>query len=113
MSDNPAMLGQAQGVNKNLADLTQVMRTAFPLHSATGSFTLDAAATTNVVETSIKADSMVIPMPTNAAAATLMGGDSSLYISSRTAGIGFSVTTADGGAAAGTETFEFLAVSIG
>lgn len=108
-----ALIGQAQGVNKNLAELVSVLRTAFPLHCNTGSFTLSAAATKTVVDTTIKAGSIVFLMPTNAAAATLISGAKSLYVSARTAGASFTVATADGTNATGTEQFEYIAVSIG
>jgi hypothetical protein len=54
------------------------------------------------------ATSVITLMPTNAAAATLMSGAKSLYVSTRTAATSFVVSTADGNAAAGTETFEYI-----
>jgi hypothetical protein len=72
-----------------------------------GSFTLSAAATTTVNDTDVTATSTIMLMPTNAAAATLMGSAKALYISARTAGTSFAVSTASAAAAAGTETFEY------
>lgn len=72
-----------------------------------GSFTLSAAATTTVNNANVNSTSKIILIPTNAAAATLMGSSKSLYISARTLKTSFAVTTADGVAAAGTETFEY------
>ena len=73
-----------------------------------GTFTLSAAATTPVNNTSVTASSIIQVFPTNAPAASLMGGTSSLYISARTAGKCFAVSTADGNSAGGTETFNYI-----
>jgi hypothetical protein len=108
-----SLAGPAQGINTNLGELVKTMRTAFPLHNNTGSFTMGAAATKVVADTTIKAGSIVLLMPTNAAAGTLMAGATSLYVSARTAGTSFTVATANAGNAAGTETFEYIAVTIG
>lgn len=74
-----------------------------------GTFTMAAAATKDVAETRATAGSVVRLMPTNAAAATLMAGASSLYqvVASTVVGTSFRVATADGVAAAGTETFSY------
>lgn len=74
---------------------------------ATGTFTCAAAATTTVTETATQANSVILLMPTNAAAGTLMGAATSLYVSARTANTSFAVSTANAGAAAGTETFTY------
>ena len=105
-TDN-AMIGQAKGVNQNLGALVQAFTTAFPLHSSTGSFTMAVAATKTVTDATIKAGSIVLLMPTNAAAATLMGSAKSLYVSAKTPGASFTVATANAGNAVGTETFDF------
>lgn len=76
-----------------------------------GTFTLAAAATTTVSNTAITATSQIVLQPTNAAAGTLMGSAKSLYISARTAGASFTVATASGAAAAGTEGFEYYVVN--
>jgi len=47
-------------------------------------------------------------IPTNAAAATLMGGTKSLFISNKTASTSFQVRTADNTNPAGTETFDYI-----
>jgi len=73
-----------------------------------GSFTLAAAATTVVNNSNVIALCKIILVPTNAAAATLMGSAKALYISARTAGTSFTVATANAAAAAGTETFDYL-----
>jgi hypothetical protein len=76
-----------------------------------GTFTCGAAATTAVANTNITASSRIQITATNAAAANLMAGAKALYISARTAGTSFTVATADGTAAAGTETFDYFIVN--
>ena len=71
------------------------------------SFTMAAANTKTVSNIFVTATSQIRLEPTNAAAATLMGSAKSLYISAKTAGTSFVVTTADGNNAAGTETFNY------
>lgn len=73
-----------------------------------GNFTLSAAVSTAVADTSVVSTSRISLTPTNAAAATLMSGTKSLYISAKTANTSFTVSTADGTAAAGTETFDYI-----
>lgn len=73
-----------------------------------GSFTCGAAATTTVTQPNVKSTSVVLLVATNAAAATLMAGLTDLYISAKTAGASFAVTTGNGVAAAGTETFDYV-----
>jgi hypothetical protein len=75
--------------------------------SLTGAFALTAAATTTVNNANIYSDCKITLTPTNASAATLMGSAKSLYVSAKTQGTSFAVTTADGTAAAGTETFDY------
>lgn len=72
-----------------------------------GTFTCTAGATTTVNDTDVTATSIILLMPTNAAAATLMNGATSLYVSARTASTSFALATANAAAAAGTETFEY------
>lgn len=76
-----------------------------------GSFTCAANTNTTVSDASTAANSVIIPIPTNAAAGTLMGGTRSLYLSARTAGTSFRFTTASGVAAAGTETFIYVMIN--
>lgn len=73
-----------------------------------GSFTLSAASSTVVNNPLVWTYTTVFIFPTNAAAATLMQGTKSLYISAKTAKTSFTVTTADGTAAVGTETFGYV-----
>ena len=89
--------------------LTAVLTAAFP--QVTGTFTLGAAATTVVTQTNTKTNSIVLLMPSNAAAATLMGSAKALYVSARSAGASFTVATANAAAAAGTETFSYTLIN--
>lgn len=73
-----------------------------------GSFTLAAAATKVVSNTAVGATSTVYLTPSNAAAATLMSGAKALYHSANSGGASFTVATADGTNAVGTETFNYL-----
>jgi hypothetical protein len=77
----------------------------------TGTFTLSAAATTTVPNTSVTSTSIISLTPMNAAAATLMAGANSLYVSARTSGASFAVSTAAGGAATGNEIYNFMLVN--
>lgn len=86
-------------------DIRSNRRGADPL---TGSFTLAAAATNTITNTNVMTTSKITITPTNAAAASLMAGASALYISAKTAGTSFAVTTADAGNPGGTETFDYV-----
>lgn len=73
-----------------------------------GTFTCAANTNTTVTNTNVTATSYIFWMPTNATAGTLEGSTRKLYLSLRTAGASFRVTTASGVAAAGTETFLYM-----
>lgn len=113
MATSEDSVGQLVGLNMNLSKLVERFNDAFPMASAQGTFTCAAAATTTVNDTNVKATSIIILTPTNAAAGTLQGGTTHLYLSARTASTSFAVTTADAAAAAGTETFQYLIVNVG
>lgn len=72
-----------------------------------GTIALSAAATKVVNNNNTCTATVVRLTPTNASAATLMGSTKSLYVSTRSVGTSFTVATADGTAAAGTETFAY------
>ena len=76
---------------------------------STGTLTLAGAASTTVTNYNVTVNSKVKLTPTNAAAATLIHGTSSPYHDpiSNVSGTSFTIRTADGGSAAGTETFEY------
>lgn len=101
-----------QNLSGQFAALITALGSVFPqVASITGgTFTCAASATTTVLEPLTAANSFILLMPTNAAAGTLMAGATSLYISARTANTSFAVSTANAGAAAGTETFGYLIV---
>lgn len=103
------LVSSLKNVVTNLAHINSTLSAIFP--RVTGSFTLTAAATTVVTQTAIKANSIVILTATNASAGTLMGSAKSLYISALAAGASFTVATASGVAAAGTETFNYAVVN--
>jgi Mrp family chromosome partitioning ATPase len=92
-----------------LGKLVQIWTAVLP--RATGSFTMTATATHAVAEPRVQANSIVQLIPTNAAAGTLQGSAKSLYIVSVTAGVGFTVATANAANAAGTETFQYSAIN--
>lgn len=87
------------------------MRNLPTTNGPTGTFTMAAAATKAVANTNVTGSSMVFLQATNAAAAALMAGTSALYISATTNTTSFTVATADGGSAAGTETFNYWIVN--
>lgn len=78
--------------------------------SISGGFTCANNATTTITNANVTAASRILIFPTNAAAAALMLGADSLYVSAKTPGTSFAVATAGGGAAAGTETFDYLII---
>jgi hypothetical protein len=92
-------------IAKNIGSLIGVLQTTLPRVS--GTFTLGAAATTVVPEPAVRSNSIIMPIPTNASAATLQGSAKYAYVSVKTVGVSFTVATANGTAAAGTETFTY------
>jgi hypothetical protein len=66
-----------------------------------GTFTMAGAASKTVTDANVTASSIIVLQATNAAAGTLQGSAKALYISAKTAGTSFAVTTASGVAAAG------------
>lgn len=95
--------------NKLISKLIETISDIFPRVS--GTFTLGAAVTTTVTQTATAANSIILLMPTNAAAGTLMGSAKAPYISARTVGASFAVSTANAVAAAGTETFSYIIIN--
>jgi hypothetical protein len=67
---------------------------------------MDADASTTVTEADCTTTSVIVLMPTNASAGTLVGSASSPFVTP--AAGSFQVDTADGGNAAGTETFSYM-----
>jgi hypothetical protein len=87
---------------------TSISGNKFGLGPLTGTFTLGAAASTTVANTSAGYWTTIMVMPTNASAASLMGSVKALYVSAKTNDTSFAVSTANAAAAAGTETFNYL-----
>lgn len=76
--------------------------------TATGTITLTAAASVTVNDTAVTGSSVILWMPTNASAASLLSGSKNLYLSARSAGTSFTLSTADATNASGGETFNYL-----
>lgn len=95
---------QLQGIVRQLAAWVK----AFTGRQTFGSFTFAAAASTTVAQSAVQANSSIVLSPTNASAATLVSGTHSPYVSAISPGVSFTVSTADAGSAAGTETFAYL-----
>lgn len=102
---------KAQAVTGLLGELVRAFKAAFPTKWNIGQFTCGAAATTVVNDANVTASSHIDLTPLNAAAANMVAGATSPYISARTAGVSFTVATASGGAAAGTEQFSYKVTS--
>ena len=102
MYDPPQGLGLEWIHQKWLEGFRQYLGT--PVRS--GSFTMDADASTTITDTNALTTSKITITPTNAAAANLVAGASSPFVTSKAAG-SFHVDTADAGSAAGTETFDY------
>jgi hypothetical protein len=111
MANEVAMTGAAQGINSNLGQLVKDFASKFPLSAFSGSFKCAAATTTTVTDTNVKLNSKIFLMATNATAGALEAGANKPYVSARNAGASFVITSA--GAAAGTETYEYIVVNVG
>lgn len=97
------VVAQLQGIVRQLTALVQAIngRNLF------GTFTMPAASSLTINQTTIKSNSVVTLTPTNASAATLMGSAKALYYTI-SAGTSFTVFTANAASAAGTETFSYV-----
>lgn len=72
-----------------------------------GTFTMPVANTSTIAQPAVQSLSTITLIPTNASAGTLMGSAKALYISAKTPGTSFAVSTANATNAAGTETFSY------
>lgn len=95
-----------KNANQNFSQFLQLLQALFP--RTFGTFTMPAAVTITVTQPAVSANSLVVPLPTNASAATLMGSAKHLYPSAIVAGTSFTFATGSGVAAAGTETFAYF-----
>lgn len=109
-SDDMASIGRA--IVENLAQLNSTFLAFLGVSGICGSFTFAAAATVVVPEPLVTANSFIFLQATNADAGTLVGSNESPYISAKAAGVSFTVATAAGTAAAGTEEFSYLLVNL-
>lgn len=91
-----------------LGKIVVLLTNSFP--RITGTFTMAAAATKTVTDARINANAVIWLQATNAAAGTLQGSAKSLYISAVASG-SFTVATASAAAAAGSETFSYIATN--
>lgn len=112
MATQDDILAQVQGINANIAQLVAVMKSRFALSASSGSFGCAAAVTTTVPNNFATTTSRIALNPSNAAAGTLQGSAKCLYISARRSG-SFDVSTSNGVAAVGTETFDYVLVNTG
>lgn len=92
-----------QASNQLMAKMVGILSSMFP--RSTGTFTMSAAASKSVTDDSVTTTSFITLTPTNAAAGTLQGSTKALYVTP--AAGSFTVRTASGVAAAGTETFSY------
>jgi hypothetical protein len=107
-------MASLEELNSNLKNaVTNIGRGVIAIENAfpriTGSFTLAAATTTVVAQPATASNSIVTLTATNTTAA-LTQRTLGLFHSANAPGVSFSVST-QGGAAAGTETFEYLMVN--
>lgn len=104
---------QANTLRRQIVQAINALSTTFAnaIPRVTGSFTLAASASTTVADVNVTGTSRISFTPTNAAAGTLEGSAKCLYVSARSVGVSFTVTTASGAAAAGTETFDYFIVN--
>lgn len=90
--------------NQILAQMLDLFTNLFP--RSVGTFTMAAAASKVVTDANVTTSSVITLTPTNAAAGTLQGSNECLYVTP--AAGSFTVATAAGTNAAGTETFSYL-----
>jgi hypothetical protein len=107
------MVSKAQALIEQVAALRSVLGDAFANAYTVGTFTMPAANSSVISAPSVTANSVVFLSPINASAAALMAGASSLYHDrpSNIVGTSFTVDTADGNNAAGTEQFAYLLIN--
>jgi hypothetical protein len=103
------LVREANVSNRLLAQINETLKglTRFKI----GTFTAANATSTTVNDTAVTASSFIDLMETNAAAGTLQAGTNRFYVSARSAGTSFTVATAGGGSAAGTEQFTYIIIS--
>lgn len=108
--DLNSVVNELNAGNQILSEIASALSTIAGQFTTTsgGSFTLSAAASLVVSNTSVASGSKIVLTPTNSAAATLTGSNAALYVSAKTGGASFTVSTASGASASGTETFDYM-----
>ena len=106
------MLAAANNIVKNLGSIYTALSNAFVGQASVNKFTMAAAATKTVTDGNVTATSYVVLFPLNAAAGTLIGSAKCPYTAAAAAGGSFTVSTASGGNAAGTEIFGYLVLNL-
>lgn len=96
-----------QIANQIAAQMLTLWTNLFP--RSTGTFTMAAAATKTVTDATVLSSSIIVLMPTNAAAGTLQGSAKCLYVTPASGS--FMVATASAAAAVGTETFAYAVLN--
>jgi len=113
-SGNDDGISALRAIVQNLSGLITAFAGLQDASGTVGSFTFAAAASVVVPNVNIRAGSLVFLTPLNAAAGTLVGSNESPYIAPADylAGVSFTVRTAAGTAAAGTEQFAYRIVNV-
>jgi len=119
MLDVSELVATLKSGNQNMSQLIVAvnalgpyLQTILGVSITVGTFTCAANTNTTVTNTAVTASSYIFWTPTNAAGGTLEGSTRKLYLSLRTAGASFRVTTASGVAAGGSETFLYIIVNL-
>ena len=105
---------QTAGVTDVVTQLQAIVRQLTALVQAitgrvvSGTFTMGAVSSLTITQPAVQSLSTITLIPTNASAGTLQGSAKSLYISAKVAGTSFTVSTSNGVAAVGTETFSYI-----
>jgi hypothetical protein len=94
-----------------LKDIAVAINKLSTIWRSLSTFTLTAAPSTTVSNASVRANSLIVLQAMNASAGTLQGTAAHLYVSNLVTGTGFTVTTANGSSAAGTEQFAYAVVN--
>ncbi|HEY6861663.1 MAG TPA: hypothetical protein VI358_18000 [Pseudolabrys sp.] len=112
MAGNDDLVTVGRTHNQLMSQLIQAFTNFFNLSGTAGSFTMGAATSTVVAQSLTTSTSFIFLFPASASAGTLVSGANSPYVSSKSAGVSFTIATAGGGAAAGTEVFNYLLVNL-
>lgn len=96
---------------QSISKLTETLSTALPFSGSMGSFTCTVAASIVVPNAFVTASSRIFLFPTSADAALRQAGADPLYLSSKSAGVSFTLATAAGGNCAVTDTYDYLVVN--